>query len=346
MISQVVHVIPESVFANQWHGSYKDTISRIQFLQKNAPSYTQIIVGNDDPSTVRAQYHGDSSASFLIEYTTLPNIVRSLRRRHPDAFIAIRSHNLEALQHFDNHGLIANPLGLARLAYGMGRLLTNDLIVKHFGSAIWSISEWENRVYWQHLPGKASISWMPYCCPDFLMPNGASPTKDRRMIACVPTSQKNRKSWHLVTQFIEFAEAFGKEIGAKYEFVVTGDLDGWRLPRSSHITFTGMVSDLRSFLSGVRAVALLSDLGYGFKTTIGDAIAHDAVVLASSVLYRRCPRLLQPAIFPIASKNPDWRLLHDSLESTINGYELNLQCASQQSNLMERLCRGPERPRT
>jgi hypothetical protein len=90
--------------------------------------------------------------------------------------------------------------------------------------------------------------------------------------------------------------------GDRYEFVVTGDLSGWDLPRAGAVTFAGMIDDLSSFLSTVHGVCLLSPLGHGFKTTIGDSIAHGCHVLVHPALARRCPRILAPALIPVDSE--------------------------------------------
>ena len=309
--SVVVHIVPTAVFSNSFHGSFKDTISRVRFLEKHAGNYVQIKVDSDKPDFVLSQLPASGAASFLIEYSTFPNIVKTLRKEYPQAFIAVRSHNLEPLQHFDNYGWWPSR-GPLWMAYGMGRLLRNDLIVKKYTSAIWSISDWENRVYWDRLPGKAKVEWLPYHCPDHLLPEKMTPASERKRIVCLPTSQKNRKSWDLVTRFITFAENMKQRTGNQYEYMVTGNLSDWGLPETNAVQFTGMIDDLQSFLQTVRAVAMLSDKGYGFKTTIGDAIANGAAVLAHPGLARRCPEFLTGAILPVDLGN---------LPSTLNWLE-------------------------
>jgi hypothetical protein len=87
----------------------------------------------------------------------------------------------------------------------------------------------------------------------------------------------------------------------EFEFVLTGNLTDWNLPHSDAVTCTGMIDDLRPFLKTVRGVCLLSPLGHGFKTTIGDSIAHGCHVLVHPALARRCPRALAPAMIPVDS---------------------------------------------
>ncbi len=298
MKQTVLHVIPAGVFSNTFQGSYKDVISRVRFFERADVEYRQVLLEADDPQMVLESVPTGATPRVLVEYSTLPRTVKALRQRFPSAFIAVRSHNVEPLQHLDNHGWWSRR-GPLWMLYGMGRLLAADLVCKRHADVIYSISDWENRVYWNRLPGRARVEWLPYHCPEHLLPEEIPPLSERRVIACLPTSQKNRKSWDLVTRFITFAEEARRLAGDEYEFVLTGRLDNWGLPPTKAVTFTGMVDDLKSFLQTVRAVCMLSPLGYGFKTTIGDAIAHGCTVLAHPALVKRCPTVIQPAMISV-----------------------------------------------
>jgi hypothetical protein len=59
---------------------------------------------------------------------------------------------------------------------------------------------------------------------------------------------------------------------------------------------------LPSFLGACKAVALLSPLGYGVKTTIIDALASGAQVLAHPSLVRRSPSLVRPFLLTLDNK--------------------------------------------
>jgi hypothetical protein len=298
--SPIVHIVPSAVLSNTWQGSYKDTISRVDFFKTNCDNYRQLLVDDDNPENVRADLEGRRDARFLVEYTTFPRIVKWIRQAFPKAFLAVRAHNLEPLQHLDNNGWWTRR-GPVWMLYGMLRLAAADLACKRYADAIYSINDWENRVYWNRLPGRARVEWLPYHCPRHLLPETAGSPEGRRRIACLPTSKSNRKSRDLVNRFIRFAEQMQRHCNSEYEFVVTGDLSHWNLARTDAVTFTGMIDDLRTFLPTVRGVCLLSPLGYGFKTTIGDSVAHGCQVLVHPALARRCPGVLAPAMIPVDS---------------------------------------------
>lgn len=299
--TNVVHVVPEAVFSNTYHGSYKDTISRVRFLEERCDHYQQLRVSGDEPDEVLGELKSEEDPRFLIEYSLLPRITAAVRNRFPQAFIAVRSHNLEPLQHLDNHGWWSSR-GPIWNGYAVTRLFCNDVVVKRNASAIWSISEWEAKKYWARLPGSAATDWLPYHCPTHLVNERLTPVADRKRIACLPTTKKNRKSWDLVTRFIELAEAVGRTGDQDYEFVVTGDLANWGLPSSQYVSYTGMIDDLQEFLNTVKCVALLSHLGYGFKTTIGDALANGSGVLIHPRLANRCPQVVQDSLIPVDTK--------------------------------------------
>jgi len=297
----VIHVIPRGVFANTYQGSYKDTISRVRFFEAAGVDCRQVLVDDDDPVPVLGSL-GDLTVAprVLVEYSHYPRILRGIRSRWPTAFIGVRAHNIEPLQHLDNGGWWPKR-GPLWVLYGMWRLLLQDIHCKRYADVLLPISDWEARVYWSRLPGRAKVEWLPYYCPDHLVPQSPMPLEQRRIIACLPTSQRNRKSWDLVTRFVRFAEVM-KAAGSDYDFVVTGDLCGWGLVHGSAVSFVGMVQDLRGFLEQVRAVAMLSPLGYGFKTTIGDALAVGAQVIAHPALLRRCPLQVQSVVLGVETE--------------------------------------------
>ena len=287
-----LHIIPEFVFVNTFHGAYKDVLSRIQWFENNVMEVPQLRIQQDDPVVLEEFLTEFRPTHVFLEYTRFPKITRAVRETVPDVWIGIRAHNIEPLQHFDNHGWMPKG-GPVWMLYGMFRLLMSDIRVKRLANAILSINEWENRVYWDRLPGRAKVEWMPYISPEHLLPIKSGPFENRKIIACLPTSQENRKSRDLVMRFQHFAREM-KQLSCEYEFVVTGDLAGWDLPDCPEVVKTGFIDDPAGFMGRCRAVCMLSPLGYGFKTTIADALAAGAHVIAHPDLIRRNPSHVQP----------------------------------------------------
>ncbi len=313
-MSCFLHFIPARDLANRHYGTYKDVISRVQWLQSHMSSYRQIPVQDDGPAVVdTALAEGESLEAALVEYSYFPRIVRRLKQRWPGAVVAVRAINIEPLQHFDNTGWQCER-GALWMLYGMARLLCHDLTVKRTADAILSINAWEKRVYWDRLPGRTRVVWLPYRCPDHLLPESPLPYPQRRTVACLPTSDNNRKSWDLVVRFQRFATEM-KRLGSRDSYIVTGKVQGWGFPDCPAVTYTGFVDRLPDLMGTCRAVAVLSPLGYGFKTTLADAAASGAHVVVHPTLIRRSPRMVQSHLIPFDPGDP---LSHESVQRALD----------------------------
>ena len=334
LMAVVLHVIPANALAFASSGCSKDVASRVRWLEIHAAAYRQCFVKSDAPAELAALPADFSPSHVLIEYTSYPRIIRFLKKRWPSAWVGVRAHNIEPLQHLDNHGWWPRR-GPLWMLYGMGRLLWRDIQVKCGADDILSINDWENRAYWNRLPGRSRIEWLPYVCPAHLVPARPLPFNQRHVIACFPTSQRNRKSLDLVLRFLAFARAM-KAQGSTNEFVVTGNLEGWGLPECPEVSRPGFMADLAAFAGTCRAVALLSPLGYGFKTTLVDAWAAGAHVLIHPELARRAPDILKPHLIPVAGLLPaDLRQVVQRLQTPPPGPALQQELAARFDRAMQ-----------
>lgn len=296
-MSLILHIIPHYVFLNQYQGSYKDVIGRIRLLENNSGGYRQVILEPHGPMQLDELLGDLQPSHILVEYSSLGPTVAALRLKYPEAFIAVRAHNIEPLQQFDNRGWF--PLRkLPQLLYSCLRLLHTDWMSARNADTIYSISQWEAENYWCKMPGCNSVHWLPYFTPDPMLPKHDA--AERTIIACLPSSLEHRKTRDLVSRFARFAQA-AKPFSNSTIFAVSGDLSTWRMEIPSSIELTGLIDDLPSYMTRVKAVALLSPLGYGFKTTIADAIASGCYVIVHPSLYNRCPDMLRPACIIVKS---------------------------------------------
>jgi len=136
--------------------------------------------------------------------------------------------------------------------------------------------------------------------------------------------------------FIRFAEKLYARVGDTYDFIVTGAARDWGLPQPACIQYAGVIDDIRSLLSSSKAVALLSGMGYGFKTTIGDAIAHGALVLAHPNVVRRCSVEIAENVIPVNS----------AIDADIDHAAERLQSENVSSNIDEQFRAGAEQQLT
>jgi glycosyltransferase involved in cell wall biosynthesis len=77
-------------------------------------------------------------------------------------------------------------------------------------------------------------------------------------------------------------------------FCVTGDCPPEALALPARVRNLGFVDSPFAVLAESRAVALLSDYGFGFKTKILDAVRHGCYTLTTRKLYRRLPAEVRP----------------------------------------------------
>jgi len=300
-MSLLLHIIPSHVFMNRYQGSYKDVIGRVRILENHPSGYRKLIVTWDDPSELALLQEDMKPSHILVEYSSLGRTVAALRMKYPEAFIAVRTHNIEPLQQWDNNGWL--PIrALPRLFYGCLRLLKTDWLSARYSDKLYSISQWETDHYWRWMKGRKNVHWVPYFTPDYLLLRPTEMKED--IIACLPSSLEHRKTQDLVSRFARFAEA-AKPLAKPTVFAVSGDLSRWKMKMPSSIELTGLIENLPSYMARVKAVALLSPLGYGFKTTIADAIAFGCYVIVHPSIYKRCPDILKPACVELRSLNAE-----------------------------------------
>ncbi len=329
----LLHIIPASALSNTYHGTYKDVISRVRRFETADFPYTQVLLKRDDPASIKVDLPDHIPSHILIEYTYFPRILRFLRAHYPKACIVSRAINTEPLQHISNLGWWPKK-GPIWMLYGILRLIVQDIHCKFYSDVILSINDWENRSYWNKLPGKTAVEWLPYYCPDHLISDVPLPLETRNIIACLPTSQRNRKSVDLVKRFCRFAEIMRKE-GSTYRFIVTGNLTHWPPPTSNAVEYVGFVSNLPDFMEQCRAIALLSPLGYGFKTTIADALAAGSHVIVNPKLLKRCPSTLIPYLIACNDNSPILnQTISKRLEAKLQGRSLHLALKKENNRVM------------
>jgi hypothetical protein len=183
------------------------------------------------------------------------------------------------------------------------RLAARDLVCRRIADTLLGISEWDNRHYWNRLPGRARVIDVPYVSPwPQLRPQvrpAAWGTRPRVILAMPGGSdaigvaaQRNFKS---------LAESFASAgLAERWQFLLS---PGWeeaeRLkPDGPLATYPGVFEPWDA-LCAVRAVAVLTPLGFGAKTTIFDAIAAGCHVILDTRLMRRLPQWLRTRCIPL-----------------------------------------------
>jgi len=297
MVASILHIAPSHVDLRPGQGSHKDVAARRDYLMATGARYVYVSATGDEPSELDRLPGGFVASHVLIEYSYLHRVAREARRRFPDAFIAVRAHNIEPLHEWDLSEWSTPIVGLRNL-YGIFRLLGCDWRTARTVDHIYVIAPNEARSYWRWLGVGGRVSWLPYISPPEL--RQAAGSAARNVIACLPGGARSQRTIDLVNRFVRFAVA-ARGAGWSERFVITGDIAPWGIEVPPTVERAGYVDDLPSFYRSVKAVAVLSPLGYGFKTTIADAIWSGAKALVHPAIGAELPEELVPYCVSVRS---------------------------------------------
>lgn len=217
---------------------------------------------------------GDSESTVIWYYTFWPEALEELKRRCPRVRIVLRTVNAEAFQHWTRAGKDWRRLrGFPRDVYGVVRLLWRDRRCCRAADALAGISSWDDAHYWTRLAGRSKLETVPYVCPwPQLLPEVRPLPWGARenTIACLAGTRDPIGRSH-VAGFAALARR--AELSA-WRFASSEGLQGAAqedLPEN--VERIGRLAEPWEQLCKVQAVAVLSPLGYGYKTTVADALA-------------------------------------------------------------------------
>lgn len=294
---KVIHALPDWSWRQTipGHGAWKDIMGRL-CLWKEVGCEAEIVdVDVHRPESLLDRLTSEVQC-LAFDYTHWPELLEAARSRVPGLRAVVRAHNAEALQHW--HSRLDSRKGLHGRAQLVWRTLLasrRDRRILDVADFVLGISAWDNRHYWRRLRGRARILDSPYFCPwpDLGQPASVTPwTLRRKAIACMPAGRSPIEKAQ-VAAFVRFASDSRQLEGpGGHQMLLTNAL--WsEYPDSDvgpDVKALGDVGDPWGFMQGVRAVALLSDRGFGAKTTVYDAIEAGCHVLVEEALARRLPR--------------------------------------------------------
>ena len=223
---------------------------------------------------------GDTEAAVIWYYTFWPEAMEELKRRCPRVRIVLRTVNAEAFQHWTRAGKDWRRLrGLPRDVYGVVRLLRRDRRCCRAADSLAGISSWDDVHYWSRLAGRKKVETVPYACPWPTLLPGAKPlpwaTRESAVV-CLAGTRDSIGRGHVagLAKLARRPELSGWRFASTDGFM---DASGDELP--TRVERLGCIEEPWALLCRVKAVAVLSPSGYGFKTTAADAVAAGCHVL-------------------------------------------------------------------
>jgi hypothetical protein len=192
------------------------------------------------------------------------------------------------------------------LRYAFKRLHWDWLWARQ-ADAVLCITRWEQDHYWRLLAGAEKSKYLPYHLPnEFSQDVPAKLTKEMRC-ACLTSTIFNPLLLDTLRNYARFVRKLGSG-RAEWDFVVTGTPPSEEVRLPARVTHLGLRETPFEVLAGSRALAQLSDYGFGFKTKLLDAIVCRCYVLVTPGLYARLPEEMR-----------SWCIvLHDWSEPAVN----------------------------
>ncbi len=323
---RVLHVIPDSAGKerHRFLGSTKDALGRTEYFEARGIACETMPVPERSDERLREQLRAADLRGFdaaVLELPLYPKSIAWLRRTHPALRIFTRAINAEFLHQLHlvrSHRRYPfagknRHEALRDVARGLLRLRLDRACARR-SHALLSITEWESRHYWRRLAGAERVRTVPYFLPRAYVdeiPRGVA--KANHCVCMLSTS------FSLTPFPLDAASNFGemvRHLGAKrpeWEFSITGSLEVrtrhyrvldttlWMPPRVRKLGFVESPLDV---LAGARVMAVLSDLGYGFKTKILDAILSGCHVLVTARLLERLPEVVRPHCLVVDLAHP------------------------------------------
>ncbi|MBI4605409.1 MAG: glycosyltransferase [Planctomycetes bacterium] len=298
---KLLHVIFSSVVKPQdrFLGTTKDVRGHTQYLRERGIEHEELVLPVRKERCFREALEKLDPSRFdvvLTEGTYYPSVVRDLKRRHPRLRILMRGINAELLHWLHSAHAALRFDNLRRVLfdlYGAAAFGLADLRCGWHADCVLSICEWEARRYWRWATTRARVVNVPYFLPDEYLRDIPQVHEKVPRLVCMMTTKADRPF------LVDAARSLYRLVGAldggepEWSFSITGDFKGERLPPCPRVKVEGFLENPLELLAASRAVALLSDYGFGFKTKLLEALACGCRLLVTRKLFSRLPPPVQ-----------------------------------------------------
>lgn len=305
---RVLHVLQDTAAdARHRHlGSTKGIRCRTDYFMSRGVPFDELVTERSPDGVLRAvrQAPLDRYAAVVFEHSHSPVALRWVRRQAPGVRIVLSTHNAEFFHRLD----IVRADGLSlRLPSHVKQLVAKtvrDVQCGRMADAVVTVSQWEVEHYWQYIVGSDRVRYMPWHMPESYMREIPAVSAKRNQCISLLSTIPNPLILDAARRFAQAVQGLSGRCG-DWEFLVTGDPAHYPLRAPARLQWTGLLDSPYPLLAESRAMALLSDYGYGFKTKILEAILTRTYVILSPGLYDRLPAPLRPYCFPVAPGSPD-----------------------------------------
>ena len=322
----VLHLVPHSIGSGDFrlHGSTKDDAGRHQYFRERGISY-DVFYHRRNVDLLKKKLTGDDLPDYthiVVDGSFTFADWKHLRLRWPQAKLIFRSHNSELPHRVDTLralAVVAPTNDMERQAQDKidARLnrrifLDRDLAAARFADCIITIETLKSAArYWAWLGFTGELVEVPYfLSDDYVAEIEAEVARQagarRKWLVAVMSSHPGPVTYHGLLALHQAVTDLGEERRKDWRFRATGR-SFWI---KNHPAYTprvkplGVVDDLYNLIALSSAVAVLSDLGRGFKTKILEAILCKCWVLVAPTLYRRLPDAVRPYCLIVDPESP------------------------------------------
>jgi len=309
MKPNVLHVFKETYTLPEYLylGATKDIRGRTEYFQARGIDFKELLAYKDRYYEAISSLSRETLQQYsavIFEATFSPSAIQLVKTISPATTVIVRSHNAELLHRWD----YVRSQGLSLSAFkSLRQLFKNaacDYLSGKHADFISSISRWENDHYWSRAVNNSKLKHVPFFLPESY--SAMMPKSDQKRLQCVnfTSASPNPLIADATRNFINAVKNLKGQC-SDWTFYITGDETKYGINTPDEIKWLGFLKDPYQILAESRAMALLSDYGYGFKTKILEAIVAKAYILLTKGLYQRMPDEVRPYCIPIDIHSPD-----------------------------------------
>jgi hypothetical protein len=321
----LLHAVPNFINKKEYGAGNWKAVEAVRIaLIRAGITFEKIEFDPDNPAQLFEQVRSDV-ANLLMEYSWWPELLEKLKREYPQLRIVVRTHNAEAYQYFHRREYASLEKWRQFI-----RLARRDGHSRRAADMLLGISEWDNQNYWRWLRGKASIRYLPYYSPwPYLRPDvDVQPWNLRPRTIVSMGGNFDPSGIANVTNFNMLATKLSGVQNEKWSCLLTWWSQWHRnVPKvSEEVEIVRECHEPWDLLCQSRAMAVLTPLGFGFKTTVVDGLAAGCHVIIHPKLADRLPQQVrQLCLICDPSCERDMAQLADSLSSPPRPQRLNQQ---------------------
>ena len=292
-------------------GSTKDIRCRTEYFENRQIPFDELVLETRDDSLLMEKLKSiklDQYNAVFIEYPNYPRAIAHIKQVAPEIKVIIRAHNAELLHNLDYVRAAFLKFKYKKILRYIGNAVTRyrqEKECSRLADAICSISSWEASQYWPHIASREKIYYLPYFLANYYLEPSLSGKVEKKNQCICMLSTAYKEAYFVMDaadHFIKEVKRLKNELPG-WSFFITGKSKEGSLRIPPRIQDVGLLQSPMPILSESKAMAILSNYGYGFKTKILEAIMAGCYILLPKGLYGRMPEELQPYCF-IVDKPP------------------------------------------